>query len=407
MALSIGVVADDLTGAADTGVAFLASGRSAVVTWPDGLSDSVIPAADVLAIDTGSRAMDVAPAREVTRQTVAYLRQRGARTLYKKIDSTLRGHLEDEVIAAMEAWHPHALAVVAPAFPALGRTTVDGQQRAHDAILTRVPALPAIFRAAGCAVHHAGLSIVRDRGALLALLLQARRTPRGVAVCDAVTDRDLVAIATAGAHVEEGVVWVGSGGLARAIAATLGPQASETVPPAAGPGGIVVVVGSMTDVARTQAARVVAAGAAPVVVPAATLRDADQGGAAAVRTAMAVQLSEGRDLVVTIGPGTDGGPADDLRLTERLGAMLRGCAVPIAGLVLTGGDTAVGVLKAWRTTGLRLVGEVEPGLVCAEMLGEKMMPVVTKAGAFGGPDALVRAVEHLRRLRGAGVGGTE
>ncbi len=64
-------------------------------------------------------------------------------------------------------------------------------------------------------------------------------------------------------------------------------------------------------------------------------------------------------------------------------------------LVLTGGETAVGVARRLGAVGIRLEGEVEPGIPVGSLIGPRPYRVVTKAGAFGEPGTLVRAVERL------------
>ena len=64
-------------------------------------------------------------------------------------------------------------------------------------------------------------------------------------------------------------------------------------------------------------------------------------------------------------------------------------------LVLTGGETAVGVARRLGAVGIRLEGEVEPGIPVGSFIGPRPYRVVTKAGAFGEPGTLVRAVEKL------------
>ena len=64
-------------------------------------------------------------------------------------------------------------------------------------------------------------------------------------------------------------------------------------------------------------------------------------------------------------------------------------------LVLTGGETAVGVARRLGAAGIRLEGEVEPGIPAGSLLGPAPYPVVTKAGGFGEPDTLVRVVREL------------
>lgn len=68
-------------------------------------------------------------------------------------------------------------------------------------------------------------------------------------------------------------------------------------------------------------------------------------------------------------------------------------------LVLTGGDTAVGVARRLGAVGIRLEGEVEPGIPVGTLIGSSPYRVVTKAGAFGEPGTLVGTVESLLKGR--------
>jgi uncharacterized protein YgbK (DUF1537 family) len=71
-------------------------------------------------------------------------------------------------------------------------------------------------------------------------------------------------------------------------------------------------------------------------------------------------------------------------------------AAPSAGLVLTGGATALAVVRALGAVEFRLTSEVAAGLPKGEMVvGDRRVPVVTKSGGFGAQDALRRAAEAL------------
>ena len=124
------IQADDLTGAADTAVGFAAAGlETLVVPWRDGALAEV-PEAAVLAFDTASRDVDASVAADragaVARWFASHCDDRA--WMYKKLDSTLRGNVAAELSAIERELSPSQV-VVAPAFPALGRTTVDGVQR--------------------------------------------------------------------------------------------------------------------------------------------------------------------------------------------------------------------------------------------------------------------------------------
>jgi uncharacterized protein YgbK (DUF1537 family) len=410
----IGVVADDLTGAADTAVGFVRTGMSALVTWADQDTDGIAAGVDVLAVDSGSRALGPQPAERTTRRLVEALRSTGVRTLYKKSDSLLRGHVGIEVKVALTAWERNAVAIVAPAFPGTGRTTVGGRVLVDGTPIDRPP-IATSLAAAGLSVTNLDLGDIR--GAALAGTLDAHRAAgQHAIVCDAETDDDLCAIAAAGSRMGSGVVWVGSGGLASALGATLAGAAPPVVRPAAHlPGGsavpassgpVLVVVGSTAGVARAQVAHLAAAGVTHVTVPVTAVgsthepcdRQGVPGGSPVLAEVAEVMgcLRAGRDVVVTLGaePGRSGA-GDDADLAASLGQLLRPCAPLVGGLVATGGDTATGVLRAWGTTGLRLVGEVEPGVPLSYAIGPRPIPVVTKAGAFGRPSTLAGARAKL------------
>src|ERR671917_1787885 len=93
----LAVIADDLTGAADTGVQFVHAGYPTAVFFraTEILEDDL----DAVSFDTDSRAM---PAGFAARRVLdaAHL-ARGTRIVYKKLDSTLRGNIAAELAAAL------------------------------------------------------------------------------------------------------------------------------------------------------------------------------------------------------------------------------------------------------------------------------------------------------------------
>ena len=122
----IAVIADDLTGAADAGVQLVHAGYRTAVFFraTEVLADDL----DAVAFDTDSRAM---PAGFAAKRVLEAARAASeARIVYKKLDSTLRGNVAAELAAALGGARRDR-AVVAPAFPAAGRTTVGGTQLVH------------------------------------------------------------------------------------------------------------------------------------------------------------------------------------------------------------------------------------------------------------------------------------
>jgi uncharacterized protein YgbK (DUF1537 family) len=389
----IAILADDLTGAADTAAGMLGAGRP-LVTWPR--SDGAIAWHDedrIVSIDAGTRQATPAEAANRIRDLAVLFRTAGFAHLYKKVDSTLRGHIGVEVKAALEGWREGSLAVVAPAFPAMGRTTVDGRQRVGD---TALDGPPVAERLASAAVPVTTLALADGRGGVLDRIFRARAEAGNRAiVCDAVTDVDLAAIAAAGAMLEAAVVWVGSGGLARRLFTDSNPsrhqmQISHPIPS----GPVLVVAGSLTAITGSQAASVAAAGARPVTVSA---EDLSTRSPALERNRNEIErhLRAGMDVVVGIGRRHTA-TAADTALVDHLARMLKSCQSLVGGVVATGGDTAAALLKQWGIGGLRLIGEVETGVPIGLAIGPRPLIVALKAGGFGHDATLALARTAVR-----------
>jgi uncharacterized protein YgbK (DUF1537 family) len=118
----IGVVADDLTGAAEVGAMGLPHGLAAQVVVEGGVSDG----ADLVSIDTDSRSCNPEEAGRRAAAAAGALHQTGAVWIYKKVDSVLRGPVAAELEAVMKKLQ-FARALLVPANPGLGRTIRDGR----------------------------------------------------------------------------------------------------------------------------------------------------------------------------------------------------------------------------------------------------------------------------------------
>src|ERR687896_800397 len=124
----IAVIADDLTGAADAGVQLVHAGYRTAVFFSE--SEVFAKDFDAVSFDTDSRAL---PAGFAAKRVLEAARAaREARIVYKKLDSTLRGNVAAELAAALGGARRERV-VVAPAFPAAGRTTAGGIQRVRGA----------------------------------------------------------------------------------------------------------------------------------------------------------------------------------------------------------------------------------------------------------------------------------
>ena len=403
------VVADDLTGAMDTGHGFAARGRGVRVRLRGERRDAPESAVerDVLAVDTDSREAAPAVAAEaVTRAIDAY----PVALVYKKVDSTLRGNVVSEVDAAVAATDAE-VAVVAPAFPATGRTTEDGTHLVDGTPLAEAgygvdeSDLPAFFAPSRYVVEHLPLETVSDgpdavRDALAALPTNGPT----LAVCDATTDDHLAAVASgAAAFADEadgpggsgGVLFVGSGGLANHVAVP--GEARPTTVGAASRPNTLGVVGSVNERTLVQLAAV----PDDLLVrldPGAAVREPEETGRRGAvrlkrlfergdRAVVTAATSAGdveRAQVAADETGADAGK----RIATALAAAASGAvaASQPGGLVLTGGAVARAVLTRLEAPELALTGRAVADGVPESVVARgpaQGTRVVTKAGGFG------------------------
>ncbi|KQO62561.1 four-carbon acid sugar kinase family protein [Methylobacterium sp. Leaf88] len=416
------ILADDLTGAADCAIAFGRRGLDAAVTWGEaaGIADRDLA---VLAYDADSRGLsgDAAAARHAVLLARWFAPDR---VLFKKIDSTLRGQPAAETaatLAVLAARTGSAFGICAPAFPATGRTTLEGRVRVDGRPLEAAEVwrrdhtyasadLRAILAGAGIRSETVSLATVRGTGRggdlaadlvadLAAELARIAATGPAVAVCDAETEADLDRIAAAGLSLAPAPFFIGSAGLAHALAAL--PTAPAMQPPSHAPSrfGSLIVVGSLAAASRAAARRLAGRdGVTHLPVDPGTLL-VDGPARAAFAGRVAAILEAGGDALVEITTAGEPDMALGPRLARGLAEALDPVACRIGAVAATGGETAAALLARFGVDGIRLVDEIEPGVSLGLTLGRLAVPVATKAGAFGDADSLIRIRERLRAAR--------
>jgi uncharacterized protein YgbK (DUF1537 family) len=406
------VVADDLTGAMDTGHGFAARGRGVRVRLRGERGDASEHAErDVLAVDTDSREAAPAVAAEaVTRAVDAY----PADLVYKKVDSTLRGNVVSEVDAAVAATGAD-VAVVAPAFPATGRTTedgthlVDGTPLAEAAYGVDQSDLPSFFAPSRYVVERLSLETVADGADAVRAALGGLSTGGPtLAVCDAATDEHLAAVADGAAAFagatgdtagdgsgDSTVLYAGSGGLARHVAVP--GEARPTTVGAAGRPKTLGVVGSVNERTLVQLAAVPDEFVVKLDPGAAVREPAETGRRGAVRlkrlfergdrAVVTAATSEGDVERARTVAGETGADAAE-RVATALAAAASGAVTACrpGGLVLTGGAVARAVLTDLAAPELALTGRAVADGVPESVVARgpaRGTRVVTKAGGFG------------------------
>jgi uncharacterized protein YgbK (DUF1537 family) len=407
-AQKLGIVADDLTGAMDSSGYFARLGFSTVVVLdPDFSSD-----ATVLVITTNSRAEAPQVARERVRQAMQGM---VGRAVYKKIDSTLRGNIGEELQVAAEAMACEKI-VVAPAFPAVGRTTVDGvllvdgvpvaeTQFASDPISpVKESSIPRLLEKSmgdkvGC------VSIAEIEAGPEALKETISHRPERVVVCDVTEPSHLSGIARAAALAGGKWLLCGSGGLARELHLLLADvPVTEKAPSAEQTAGLaLVVVGTRNQVAASQLLKAQNKLGLPVLN-----LEVEKLNKEGILSDRPGSMLEEVDKLIKEGKGVAVSSTFSRYVPELKQAMAGVMADIVAGvlkahkfggLFLSGGDIALEVCRRLQVSAIKVHGEVEAGVPAGELLGGRYggMRVVTKAGGFGTEEALVKAIAYLER----------
>src|SRR6478735_1254260 len=364
------ILADDLTGAADSAIAFARRRVPARVVWGDSLPQ-FHPDAMVLAYDAATRELDAAHAALRHREVLQRFLHSPAR-LFKKIDSTLRGSPAEEIAAMLDvvlAREPATCVVMATSFPAMGRTVRDAQVRVHGVPLpfteywleNREPALANLLyllESAGLRARTIELATVRGDFDVLKSAI-AKADSAVVAVCDAETDEDLGRIAEASLAVDRPGFFIGSAGFAHALAhcvSRAGVPRSSTHRCEPSTRGALVVVGSRSQASRAALAQVTTLANVELfsVEPSQLGGDLQSAVHASLSEAIRNSLNSGTDVVVDIASTAASKIAGNPHLVSALASLLGPAARDASALAATGGETAAALLTRLGVNGIRL-----------------------------------------------------
>lgn len=410
--MKIAVIADDLTGGADTGVLFCPVVGPVYLT---GVRDKNVDVSSVqtagISLCTNSRHLSPAAAREATRKAAAKILAVSPGLVYKKVDSCLRGNPGTEIDTLLQEMGGD-LSFIAPALPSQGRTTEGDIHRVHglpvaDTEAGRDPLAPVttsrlserIADKSKLAVGHVGLDKL-EQGIEIAARHIRNLQQEGCShiVFDAVTENhlDLIAALKLEQFKNETVLLAGSAGLAKALADKLFREGGALPVPALPQiQKWLFVCGSASRITEKQTAALAAKSGWPHRILEAPFLAAP-GVISKERKEMMELLQNWRktSLILSIAPVHQGcdaleSPARVISGLAKIAALLLSETAP-QGLFLSGGDTAQAVLQETGADGLLLHEEILPGLMFGAIEGGlcDKVPIVTKAGAFGTEDTL-------------------
>ncbi|MFC5653345.1 four-carbon acid sugar kinase family protein [Paenibacillus solisilvae] len=427
-------MADDLTGASDSGVQFARKGLETQVIFDLEHFSADTQEMDAVVLDTDSRSVSQEVAFKRVTEAAIQVKQSGFKHVYKKMDSTLRGNLGIEIDAVMDKIQVD-FAVVAPAFPKIGRTTLNGIHFLHGVPIDQTE----IARDPKCPVKESNLvKLFTSQSKRKVGLIPLKTLHAGnkqvlshikallqehieIIVFDAVTEEDVQQIAEMMAASDYRILWAGSAGLADYLPMALSFPVRSSTPLTLTVSNkpVLLVAGSISKVTRSQ---VFTYNMNPLVtaVELNTVKiiTSDEGSLQEIkrcRTELLTAISAGSDVSLYASSSPEHVESSKAAGAERgfnhtevsnrianiLGEIASGIMkeVELQGVILTGGDTAKAVCKHLGVSGIELIKEIEPGIPLGKLVGNKPLWVVTKAGAFGNENSLLNSKKVLKGVQ--------
>jgi uncharacterized protein YgbK (DUF1537 family) len=403
-----GIIADDLTGSCDVAARATHLGyQPLVAVRPDVFGHSSWESitrleGPVVVVNTRSRDGRPQLATARARAAAANLERSGLWVIYQKIDSTLRGHWPEELKAITKVIRPDRV-LICPAFPGQGRFVRHGRLYVRR---SRAPGL----------AHLAGIEPARDVGAILKTrcgwpsetveLETVRRGARAIrnelrqrataqcVVFDAEDDHDLRTIGRAFSNSTDRLLWVGSAGLISYVLPKRSRSAAAPAPQSRSPW--LLIQGSRQPISHAQFQRLKHGVGVRIFK---LLVAPDEDSTQALLERVLAGLAGGHDIAVVAPKRFDADiPA---RLARLWGTLVRRVSEvsALGGIFATGGSTAEAVCDSLRVRWLRVAAEVRPGIALSVALDGRRpgLPLVTKAGGFGGPGEVLRILKRCRR----------
>ncbi len=408
------IIADDFTGALDTGVQFAARGAvTRVVTDPG--YDFAQADAEVLVMVAETRHLPPKEAYDVVYRAARNARQAGIPYIYKKTDSALRGNIGSELTAVMDAAEADTIAFL-PAFPKMGRVTrngihyVDGVPVA-ESVFGKDPFEPVTASAVAEIIGgQTAAPVVLHR-----LDEAAAPAAPGIQVYDADTDGDLARIG--GELGAEGLhLSAGCAGFATALADFLGLNGPAPRMPQLPP-AFFVACGSVNPVTLRQMRTAEEDGFVHIhLEPVQKLEKSwlESGDCGDKIKTWLEQAAGSRRCILDVNDPADrddtevyarahGLTTEDLRVrisTQLAGLMKRMLDGGLDATILcTGGDTLLALMRAVGVAELTPVRELATGAVLTNFVyKEKTYSIISKSGGFGEPQLFC----ELAALVGAG-----
>ncbi len=351
--------------------------------------------------------------------------------VYKKVDSTFRGHIGVEIDALIEKGK-FDLAIIAPSYPVNGRVIRSGVQYVkevplHETQFAKDKQFPIETSSVKKLLESQSKQLTRHVGfesgfsldEIQKEIYQAKRDGVKLLSFDTREQKDLDCIAAASLAVQERIFWVGSAGLANSLARVLksklnfhNPSSQDNKDLALDDGRFLGIVGSQNEASNLQVNYAERSGTSITTLDPLSLTKL---GLKEVEPCSLHELEQIKDISV-FSVQTQSSNSEEwtkyLSKYSYIGNLIaKGLGTlgsyllskhKINGIFLTGGDIAYQTCCSANIDTLNIVGRLDEGIpICIVPKGAyKGMIVVTKAGGFGKEDSLLKAINIINNQGG-------
>ena len=408
------VIADDFTGALDTGVQFKAKNTLIRIRKSDPLQvfEDLNPNVQVLIVDAETRHMTPQEAYQTVHTLVLEAMKTDVFCIYKKTDSALRGNIGSELAAALEASGEKRLHFV-PAFPGMDRRTEGGIHYIGD-----LPVAESVFGedAFEPVQHSAVADIIAAQSSLPTRVIdrgERCESGEGIWIYDASTEGDLQEIARWLQTSGQLKLLAGCAGFAAMLPELLELEIRDDTLPEMAP-SLLTISGSINPITVRQIEAAERAG-----MPRVRLRpdqkltsrwmEGEEGKRCFEQWLRVLQ--ERGSLIIECGRAIEEDELeyyeqlcqvhrDDMRakIADTMGTILcRMLAVGADSTVLvTGGDTLWAFMQQIQLFELADICEILPGIVLTRICyRDRSVELISKSGGFGAEDLLIRLLETI------------
>lgn len=414
------IIADDFTGANDTGIQFMDNGVDPVVlVRPQKKVDNRFISSSVLIIDTESRHLDAQEAYNAIVETVQLFTGVREGSILKKIDSTLRGNIGAEIDALMD-YVNYQYSFVISAAPENGRVVRDGVCYIHDVELSEsefgkdpfapvdISFIPEIIarqsrRKVGLVTYK---DIKQSENHLRNTIKEQQSEGKQIIVFDTLQQSDIEKIVKTAYELKEKILFVGSSGLGRIVNGNKTQKVDTFFNISLKP---LFIIGSLTKLSSAQADHLIRTDNSFEIIEIETERILHNNTPELSMKKQKMETAYKSEKCIVLKTRQENNYKESFSVlnntgktvAKKLGEIARWAVIDLGvrTLFVTGGETAFNIVNSLNIDSLRLKTEILPGIpLCEACIDGRKEPlhIITKAGGFGDELTLVKIMDFIK-----------